>query len=96
MQRPFEQELGEFQTHVSTATPTEITPALSNDVVGTVCYFNDLSGTELGRQTHTDARSARMYKSGDRVPHFGKLIRMLNALGYSLYLVKKDGIPPAK
>lgn len=82
--------LRDFQVLLSEQKPARIPVEVGLDVISTLCHVEDLSKSRLATRAHLHPDTASRYRRGVRTPTFDKFIRILDKLGYDLYLVKKQ------
>ena len=88
MPTPSEKALARFQVSLSDRRRAHIEPLVTQEVLSTVCVLDDMSVNQMARTTGVHLRTAHNYTSGIHSPNIDKFVRMLDKLGYSLYLVK--------
>lgn len=83
-----EVRLRDFQVALSSKKQAPITKELTHDVISTVAVLEDLTAASMARKTFVDKRTVQKYKQGKTTPQLSTFVRMMDKLGYSIYIVK--------
>lgn len=90
MQDPFDRgpALAQFQIDLTGKGQARITPQVSDGVIQSIADLDEYNSASLGRQCDISHMTANRLVRGETSPRLAVLTRMLDKLGYALYLVK--------
>lgn len=83
-------ELAEFQKGLTGKGQAKIGIPIADEVIGSLAYLNEKNSSVIGRLCNISRITASRYVRGATSPRLVVLVRMLDKLGYDLYIVKKQ------
>lgn len=82
-------ELAEFQKALTGRGQARILIPIADEVIGSISYLDEKNSSVIGRICNIARITANRYVRGETSPRLVVLVRMLDKLGYDLYIVKK-------
>lgn len=82
-------QLLDFQQGLSGRGQAKVHIPIADKVIGSIAELEEKNSSLIGRMTDIARITANRYVRGETSPRLVVLVRMLDKLGYDLYIVKK-------
>jgi len=90
------QQLGKFQTNLSQCKPAQVTVAITARVFRSISHLHNpdkvLTAKAMADAAGVTPKTGTMYIRGEQTPPFSRFVKMMDKLGYDVFLVKRNGL----